>query len=189
MSYHRDYHEFDFDGDLIDMMCPMTDLDKQIAKYGAEAVLKTPSKMKKLEMLDTDHALGWIDFRTILAGDSDEGVFFTLTYNLKDDTWYASIKDVNYEPLCPDFDVSDEDASTMISAEDYNCIKQLHTDHKKTEGQITEATPSPALQDAFKEVIRLAKNGQQAWWTDNLKNTNNTYIKQVEEYYNEKYSK
>ena len=38
MSYHRDYHEFDFDGDLIDMMCPMTDLDKQIAKYGAEAV-------------------------------------------------------------------------------------------------------------------------------------------------------
>ena len=40
MSYHRDYHEFDFDGDLIDMMCPMTDLDKQIAKYGTEEALK-----------------------------------------------------------------------------------------------------------------------------------------------------
>ena len=40
MSYHRNKHWFDFDSDLIDMMCPMTDLDKQIAKYGASAVLK-----------------------------------------------------------------------------------------------------------------------------------------------------
>ena len=27
MSYHRDYHEFDFDSAMIDMMYGMTDLD------------------------------------------------------------------------------------------------------------------------------------------------------------------
>ncbi len=50
MSYHRDYHWFDFDSDLIDMMYPMTDLDKQIAKYGASAVLK--NKKKKIRNKD-----------------------------------------------------------------------------------------------------------------------------------------
>ena len=39
MSYHGDFHWFDFDDHHLDMMYPMTDLDKQIAKYGSEAVL------------------------------------------------------------------------------------------------------------------------------------------------------
>jgi len=49
MSYHRDCHDFDFDSDMIDMMYGMTDLDKQIAKYGTEAVL---NKKKKQKMTD-----------------------------------------------------------------------------------------------------------------------------------------
>jgi len=47
MSHHRDDHWFDFDSDLLDVMYPMTDLDKQIAKYGAEAVLKNKKKKTK----------------------------------------------------------------------------------------------------------------------------------------------
>ena len=49
MSYHRDCHDFDFDSDMIDMMYGMTDLDKQIAKYGTEVVL---NKRKKQKMPD-----------------------------------------------------------------------------------------------------------------------------------------
>ena len=44
MSYHSDHHWFDFDDHHLDMMYPMTDLDKQIAKYGAEAVLNKGKK-------------------------------------------------------------------------------------------------------------------------------------------------
>ena len=47
--YYRDYHDFDFDSDMMDMMYGMTDLDKQIAKYGTEAVL---NKRKKQKMPD-----------------------------------------------------------------------------------------------------------------------------------------
>ena len=32
MSYHRDYHEFDFDCEMLDTMYGMTDLDKEIAR-------------------------------------------------------------------------------------------------------------------------------------------------------------
>ena len=46
MSYHSDHHWFDFDDHHLDMMYPMTDLDKEIAKYGAESVLnKKKQKM------------------------------------------------------------------------------------------------------------------------------------------------
>ena len=53
MSYHRDHHEFDFDSDLIDMMYPMTDLDIEIAKYGASAVLKKKKKKSRKEVKQT----------------------------------------------------------------------------------------------------------------------------------------
>ena len=46
MSYHSDYHEFDFDSDLIDALCPMTDLDHLIAKYGTEKALNKFNKKK-----------------------------------------------------------------------------------------------------------------------------------------------
>ena len=44
MSYHRDYHWFDFDDHHLDMMYPMTDLDHLIAQYGTEEAL---NKFKK----------------------------------------------------------------------------------------------------------------------------------------------
>ena len=44
MSYHRDYHEFDFDSDMIDMMYGMTDLDKEIARKGGLSNINKPNK-------------------------------------------------------------------------------------------------------------------------------------------------
>ena len=136
MSYHRDYHWFDFDDHHLDMMYPMTDLDKQIAKYGAKAVLnkgkKQVSDRKTLEMVDTDHSLGWVDFSTIIAGKTT----FTLTYSLKDDKWYASIKDGYKEALCLDFDVCDETAHSLIDSDEYMELKNLNGEYKKSKGQV-----------------------------------------------------
>ena len=39
MSYHSDYHEFDFDSHHLDAMYPMTELDKQIEEDGTSVVL------------------------------------------------------------------------------------------------------------------------------------------------------
>ena len=48
MSYHRDYHEFDFDSDMIDMMYGMTDLDKEIARKGGLSNINKPNKAIKI---------------------------------------------------------------------------------------------------------------------------------------------
>jgi len=84
--------------------------------------------MKKLEMLDTDHSLGWVDFSTIIAGKTT----FTLTYSLEDDKWYASIKDGYNELLCHDFDVCDETAFGLIDSDEYMELKNLHGEYKKS---------------------------------------------------------
>jgi len=78
--------------------------------------------MKKLEICDNDHSLGWVDFSTIIAGKTT----FTLTYNLKNDKWYASIKDGYHESLCRDFDVCDETAHSLIDSDKYMELKNLH---------------------------------------------------------------
>ena len=77
-------------------------------------------------MTDTDHSLGWVDFSTIIAGKTT----FTLTYCLKDDKWYASIKDGYNEALCLDFDVCDETAFGLIESDEYMELKQMHSDYK-----------------------------------------------------------
>ena len=83
--------------------------------------------MKNLEICDNDYSLGWVDFSTIIAGKTT----FTLTYNLKDDKWYASIKDGYNEALCLDFDVCDETAFGLIDSDEYMELKNLHGEYKE----------------------------------------------------------
>ena len=45
------------------------------------------------------------------------------------------------------------------------------------------------LKQSFREVIRLAKSGQQSWWSDDLKRTTSHHIEQVEQYYDKHLSK
>ena len=40
---------------------------------------------------------------------------------------------------------------------------------------------------SFREVLRLAKSGQQSWWTDNLKESTDTHIERLDEYYRQNY--
>ena len=139
--------------------------------------------MKKLEICDNDHSLGWVDFSTIIAGKTT----FTLTYSLKDDKWCASIKDGYNEALCLDFDVCDETAFGLIDSDEYMELKEMHSDYKKGEMQIKEKESPNELKNAFKEVIRLARGGQQPWWTEDLKNKSDKSIACLEQHYKEKY--
>jgi hypothetical protein len=40
---------------------------------------------------------------------------------------------------------------------------------------------------SFREVLRLAKAGQQAWWTEELKNSTENHIERLDEYYRQNY--
>jgi len=51
----------------------------------------------------------------------------------------------------------------------------------------TPAVPSEKFKESFREVLRLAKSGQQAWWTDELKNSTETHIERLDEYYRQNY--
>jgi len=136
--------------------------------------------VKKLEMLDSDHSLGWVDFSAIIAGKTT----FTLTYNLKDDKWNASIKDGYNELLCREFDVCDETAFGLIDSDEYMQLKEINSDLNNAKKK-----PVDELKQAFWNVLKLAKGGQQPWWTDKLKQDSDEAIDIIEQYYNEKYSK
>jgi hypothetical protein len=77
--------------------------------------------MKKLEMCDNDHSLGWVDFRTRIAGNID----FTLTYDIEKDKWWCQITNGFTEPICSDFEVDDETAFNLLSEEDHLDMKNM----------------------------------------------------------------
>ena len=50
------------------------------------------------------------------------------------------------------------------------------------------STPTPEktsqqVVDSFNEVLRLAKSGQQTWWTDDTKKSTDLHIQRVQNYY------
>jgi hypothetical protein len=51
--------------------------------------------------------------------------------------------------------------------------------------------PEPSTDEfkaSFREVLRLAKSGQQAWWTNRLKESTNAHIECMDEYYRKNYN-
>ena len=52
----------------------------------------------------------------------------------------------------------------------------------------TEELTSEEFKTSFREVLRLAKSGQQAWWTDKLKESTNAHIECMDEYYRKNYN-
>jgi hypothetical protein len=100
VSYHGDYHWFDFDDHHLDMMCPMTDLDKQIAKYGAEAVLNKGKKQKMTDkkypdlMMVAEHGLELTadPFRMKLISEAISD--YVTEHQLEDDT---TLNDFRYK--------------------------------------------------------------------------------------------
>jgi hypothetical protein len=48
--------------------------------------------------------------------------------------------------------------------------------------------PTEEFKASFREVLRLAKSGQQSWWTDKLKKSTESHIERLDEYYRQNYS-
>ena len=59
----------------------------------------------------------------------------------------------------------------------------LHEEELETSGKASEK-----FKESFREVLRLAKGGQQSWWTDKLKDSTNAHIECMDEYYRQNYS-
>ena len=190
------YHEFDFDSDLIDMMCPMTDLDHLIAKHGTEKALKKFSKPSKqvddivrLEARDNGNP-EYIDYDGDIVGNLERGIRFVLTFVVEHNSFYATISDTGESAYEEDIkDIPHEVAEFLVGEEEYNKLKDIHKDHLKANPPEAEGNTPDEVKNALWEVIRLAKKGQQPWWSDKLKKQSDEAIDKIEQYYNEKYRK
>jgi len=193
MSYHRDYHEFDFDSEMMDMMYGMTDLDKEIALKGGLSNINKPNKVMdntvRLEAMESGNP-DYIDYVGDIVGNVQRGVSFVLTFVVEHDSFYATIRDTGESAYEEDIkDIPHEVAEFLVGEEEYNKLKDIHKDYLKANAPETEENAPNDLQNAFKEVIRLARGGQQPWWTEDLKKKSDESINQLESYYNEKYDK
>ena len=193
MSYHRDYHHYDFDCEMLDNMYGMTDLDKEIAKHGASAVLNKGKKPMdntvRLEAVDNGNP-DYIDFSGDIVGNVERGISFVLTFVVEHDSFYATISDSGESAYEEDIqDIPHEVAKFLVGEEEYNKLNDIHKDYLEAHPPEIQEKPSDELKSAFKEVIRLARTGQQPWWSEELKNKSEKTINRLEEYYNEKYDK
>ena len=55
------------------------------------------------------------------------------------------------------------------------------------EGLETSRETSEKFKESFREVLRLAKSGQQSWWTEKLKESTNAHIECMDKYYRKNY--
>ena len=190
MSYHRDYHHYDFDCEMLDSMYGMTDLDKEIARKGGLSNINKPmDNTVRLEASESGN-LDYIDFRGDIVGNIQRGICFVLTYVVADNSFYATVSDTGesaYENTIGD--IPHEVAEFLVGEEEYNKLKDIHKEHLEATPPETEENAPDEVKNAFKEVIRLARAGQQPWWSEELKNKSEKTINKVEEYYKDKYDK
>ena len=193
MSYHRDYHEFDFDCEMLDTMYGMTDLDKEIAKHGASAVLNKGKKPMdntvRLEASESGNP-DYIDFRGDIVGNIERGISFVLTFVVEYDSFYATISDSGESAYEEEIkDIPHEVAEFLVGEEEYDKLRAIHAEHLDAHPPEKEADTPDKVKNALWEVIRLAKKGQQPWWSDKLKKQSDEAIDKIEQYYKDKYDK
>ena len=143
MSYHRDYHEFDFDSDMIDMMYGMTDLDKEIARKGGLSNINKPNKPMdntvRLEAVESGNP-DYIDYVGDIVGNVQRGVSFVLTFVVEHDSFYATIRDTGESAYEEDIkDIPHEVAEFLVGEEEYNKLKDIHKDYLKANPPQIEA--------------------------------------------------
>ena len=193
MSYHRDYHEFDFDSDIIDHLYGMTDLDKEIARKGGLPNINKPNEpMDSTVRLEASESGNpeYIDFRGDIVGNISRGICFVLTYVVSENSFYATISDTGESGYEEDIkDIPHEVAQFLVGEEEYNKLKDIHKDHLEATPPETEENTPNEVKNALWEVIRLAKKGQQPWWSDELKEKSEKSINKIEQYYKDKYNK
>ena len=143
----------------------------------------------RLEYIDSGN-LDYLDYAGDIVGNVKRGIRFVLTYVVEHDRFYATISDTGGSAYEEDIEsIPHEVAEFLVGEEEYNKLKDIHKDYLEANPPEIEAEPSCELKNAFKEVIRLARAGQQPWWSEELKKKSEKTINKLEEYYNEKYNK
>lgn len=188
-----DDHWYDFDDEMVDMMYGMTDLDKEIARKGGLSNTHKGNKEMddtvRLEVSESGNP-DYIDFRGDIVGNISRGICFVLTYVVAEDSFYATISDTGESAYEEDIkDIPHEVAQFLVGQEEYKKLKDIHKDHLQDREPETEENAPDEVKNALWEVIRLAKKGQQPWWSDKLKEQSDKAIDKVEQYYKDKYEK
>jgi len=141
----------------------------------------------RLEHIDNGNP-EYIDYDGDIVGNLERGIRFVLTFVVEHNSFYATISDTGGS--CYEEDIKDiphEVAEFLVGEEEYNKLKDIHKDHLKANPPEIEENAPNEVKNALWEVIRLAKKGQQPWWSDKLKEQSDEAIDKIEQYYNEKY--
>ena len=182
MSYHRDYHEFDFDCEMLDTMYGMTDLDKEIARKGGLSNINKPmDNTVRLEAVDNGNT-EYIDFSGDIVGNIERGISFVLTFVVEHDSFYATISDSGESAYEEDIkDIPHEVAEFLVGEEEYDKLRAIHAEYLDAHPSPKEAESPDEVKNALWEVIRLAKKGQQPWWSDELKEKSDKQVETAEQ--------
>ena len=130
----------------------------------------------------------YIDFRGDIVGNMERGICFVLTYVVTANAFYATISDTGGSAYEEDIkDIPHEVAEFLIGSEEYNKLKDIHRDYLTANPRETGGNTAQEFKMAFWEVIRLARGGQQPWWSESLKEKSDEVMGIVENYYKEKY--
>ena len=130
MSDYRNFHEFDFDVEMHNMMYGMTDYDIHLSKYGHP-------KMKELGNRKIDPKGFLITWSTDIIGCASRSIEFVLTYRVRVDSWFGSIRDSD-ETFSTHFDVSDDSAYFMTNIEEFEDAKDRHKVFKKRQDELNK---------------------------------------------------
>ena len=130
----------------------------------------------------------YIDFNGDIVGNTERGIKFILTYAIEKDRFHAVIEDTDdSNGFHQEIDsVPNDVAKFMIGEEEYNKLKEIHQEESDRN---VKKKPVDKLEQAFWNVLKLARGGQQSWWTDKLKEDSDESINTIEQYYNGKYNK
>ena len=127
----------------------------------------------------------YIDYYGDIVGNTERGIKFTLTYVIEKDRFYALVEDTADSGFHEEINSVPHDvAKFMVGEEEYNKLKDIYS-----ESNNVKKKPANELKQAFWNVLKLAKGGQQSWWTDKLKEDSDKAIEKIEDYYNKKYNK
>ena len=104
----------------------------------------------------------------------------------------AKVVEVQYHPSEQDLAIRKliEYAKPMKTLEEVTSTEPKKNKHigSSFDDFLREEEISEAFKTSFREVLRLAKSGQQPWWTDKLKESTNAHIECLDEYYRQNYS-
>jgi predicted outer membrane protein len=114
--------------------------------------------------------------------------------NLEEKIRSAKVVDIVFHPS-----VSDLRLRYLVeNSKPSRTLEEMISDNQPTEKKnkhigssfddyLQEEEVAEEFKTSFREVLRLAKSGQQSWWTEKLKESTNAHIECLDEYYRKNY--